>query len=289
MKTLLLTPFISCVLISICCENKKQKVTELELMQGETKIIELTQKIKILQLRTDRNNLLALEFDIAQERAAIINSQLAEMPTRASNAQNQISLLKEQIRSAEIQHLVDQRAQATGLKLPILITSKREYHDVTIQSISDIGLQITHSTGSTRIVSDMLSAEQLDQFGINPLVAAQKIAEESLLFAKHSAHVDSAIVEQQYQQRMRDFADQKKQSSALLAQYKQSAKKNYTPVSSVPKTIYRVRSSGTRYYYPYYYNYNYNSSNYNSSNYNTPAPCVPVPTKKFIDLNAINQ
>lgn len=271
MKILPAIAAIALGLMGPSCQ-KTQSAVELEILSNETKVVELTQKLRLLNLRWDKSVPTHHEAEATEAIANESSLLLKQLREHHNSLTAEIAKLEASLATVSAQAKQAARRATKGRKMLTLTTKTRMYEEVTITDVTDAGIQIRHRTGSTRIVCDNLSEEQITQFGLDTSSARKALEQE----AKQIAAYESAETQMQLLAHK-----QEQQRQAIAALYKRTpVVARVSPSSTTysrPKPVYRVVRRSSSYYQPTYY--------YNGYNYNT---YRPTPTQVRATPQALN-
>jgi hypothetical protein len=247
------------VLVFLLCQCKNDTQVELQIMEDETKCITLTQKLRLLEMQSNQAHVIT-ESDVqsVNEAAQKAMRKLVEMRLERSSLHADIHSLEGEFEKAKRAVIAHKRNSAMGRSLAVFATKQRTYQDITIQSVTEAGLEIKHSSGSARITPMQLSAAQLEEFGLSVENALEVIAAERQQQQNYMASVDRVVEKQQEQERNRAQKAEEhrralQKAEANIAAYRAPVRKS--ALSDTPPTrVYRVRSTQPRFYnvwYPY--------------------------------------
>jgi hypothetical protein len=263
-------------LLTQCKDNSQ---VEMEIMQDETKCITLTQKLRLLDMQSPQADAIS-DGDIhASDKAGQqARLKLVDLRSTRDSLQADIHTLEGTFAKIEKAVVSQKWNSAIGRKFAVFETNQRTYKEITIQSVSETGLEIKHSSGSARITPMQLSAAQLDQFGLSVENAREIIAAEQRNQQTYIAQMDRVQLKQNELEliRLRKEEEQRKavrKTEATVAAYVSPLGRS--SLSDTPPTkVYRVRSSQPRFYNVWYpYSTGGSCGNHSSSSYyNRPEP-----------------
>lgn len=263
-------PIAACMLglFLASCQKSTKPSAEMEILSNETKIVALSQKIKLLTMRTDKLALAQQEWDAIHEVEKESRLLVTELRNQQTQLVSEIETLQQSIAAAAIDLKNQARLSAKGQSFASLVTKTRTYEEVTITDVNDAGIEIKHKTGSARIVCENLTSEQIEQFGLDPEASRIALQREAQQFSAHeTAQAKILNDRKQEEQRLAAMTSLYKPAPMTARVTVPRSVSSYT--YSSPRPVYRVvRRNYSSYDRPTYYYYN------NSSNY-TPSPVIP--------------
>lgn len=162
------------------------------------------------------NTLQQRQFEIADrvKKLEELRAEVAELTEKLKQVRNEVGTLQSDIsglsnefKDYQTNYRKFARYDAVGEKLPALAANGKVYEKVVIRRVTDTGLDIRHSGGSTRVMHNQLPTEFRDRFQWDSTVADIALAEE----AKDDVLRDRLVAISQEQ------AKQKKEEAARIA------------------------------------------------------------------------
>ncbi len=266
-------------LLSVGCDNPENKAAW---WQGEQQRIELSQNLALKTLRIEKatNNGLA-EFERMRAAAADTNAKLIALRDQSASLREEVANLENDLPAFRETVLRDLRLKAVGEKFAAIQTpTGKSYKDVSVVSVSDIGVAIRHADGSARLAFDDLSAEQRAHFGIDTERAMAARKQEERAVANYERWLDTRLASMAAEKRQDTVLASAKASEARAERALASAR---VLASSANRSLAQPsrgfgRSSSYYSYRPYrryysggYYNYRtyYSAPCYSVRNYTT--------------------
>jgi len=244
------TVLASCALLVSC--GRQSSAVEREIMSDGTKIVELSQSLRLLSMRWQTASSAIREFDDASQTANQLSSGVDALRKRRTELISSISSTEKDLAAAQKQSQQEARLSACGRTFPVFHDKQRSYSDVTITEVSDIGIHISHKDGRARIACDDLTESQVREFGLDSELARQTLQQEQHQVAAFHAAEDLAIVEQRKKEEATASASFDDKWSETAFQTKPALTSRTT---AQLKTVYRVRRSGYYYTRPTFYYY----------------------------------
>ena len=250
-------------LLSVGCDNPENKAAW---WQGEQQRIELSQNLALKTLRIEKaaNSGLA-EFEKVQAAAADTNARLVALRDKAASLHQEVADLESDLPAFRETVLRDLRLKAVGEKFAAIQTpTGKSYKDVSVVSVSDIGVAIRHADGSARLAFDDLSADQRAHFGIDTERAMAARKQEERAVASYERWLDTRLASMAAEKRQETVLASAKASEAraerALATARQLASSANRPLSQPSRGFGRSSSYYSyrpyrRYYSGGYYNY----------------------------------
>jgi hypothetical protein len=257
MKSALSVYIIACVsgLFSSC--QKNDQALRDEIMQNETKIVVLEQKMRFLQVRWER----AIPAEQEWNRIHLIENSLLcsieDQKNKKHTLKTGIEQLSEEIGAhGKKWNLMQQekRIKAIGLRFETFTSEQRVYQDVSITHVDSQGVHLNHRDGKARVNVDDLSDEQIVYFGLDRSEAQRSKQEEQKQQVAYEQWVDRGIQKKREtelsESLLAPLESESAPSSDLAQEYSRISPFRYPKTQN--RTIYRVRNQGKPYYYSVY-------------------------------------
>jgi len=231
-------------------------------MHNETKIVELEQKIRLLQMRWERTIPGEQEWNrIHQVSTSLTRSIEDQKMTKLALKTSQEQLSHEIAAHGEQWNSIQQekRIKAIGQQYKTFTSEERVYHEVSITHVDAQGIHLNHRDGKARVTVEHLSDEQIVYFGLDRTEALQSKQEELKQQVAFDQWVERGIQKNRETELSPPLIDHTQNDNITKSSLAQEFSKT-SPLRS-PKTqnrtIYRVRNQGRPNYYsvyPFYYN-----------------------------------
>jgi hypothetical protein len=145
-----------------------------EIAAGEHQVIELEQRLKLMQYRAERadsgsfDDLQAIEGNLVR-----LGKRERELVTRRAELAETTAQLESQLAESKSMAIRERREQAIGREMDQLITHDgRSFAKARVISVDDAGVSIRHEHGAARLRHADLTLEQQVEFGMDPDLAA---------------------------------------------------------------------------------------------------------------------
>jgi len=257
MKSALPVYIIACVSGLFCSCQKNDQALRDEIMQNETKIVVLEQKMRFLQVRWDRAMPAEQEWNRIHQVENSLASSIEDQKNKKHSLKTGIDQLTQELAAHSKQwNLMQQekRLKAIGLRFKTFTSEQRVYQDVSITNVDSQGVHLDHRDGKARVNVEDLSDEQIAYFGLDRTEALRSKQEEQKQQVAYEQWVDRGIQKNRETELSRsllaplesDFAS----PSGLTQEYSRSSP--YRSPKTQNRTVYRVRNQGKPYYYSVY-------------------------------------
>jgi len=260
-------------LLSVGCDSPKNKAAW---WQGEQERIQLSQDFALKQLRVEKatNSGLA-ELEKLRSVSTDAEIKLLSLRGQTADLRDEVAELESDLPAFREAVLNDRRQKAVGEKYASFETpSGKSFKEVSVVSVSDIGVAIRHSDGSARLAFDDLTADQRNHFGIDAERALTARKEEQRAVAQYERYLDTQIASMQEEKRQQTVLASAKASEEraerTLASARQLVSSSNRALSQPSRSFGRYYSyrGYRRYYSPTYYTRTYYVSPYCYSRYN---------------------
>jgi hypothetical protein len=246
----------------LCSCDQNENALQEEIMQNETKIVELEQKIRLLQMRWERT----IPGELEWNRIHQVSTSLTRTIEDQKNTKQALKTSQEQLSHRIAAHgdqwnlmQKEKRIKAIGLQYKTFTSEERVYHDVSITNVDEQGVHLNHRDGKARVTVEHLSEEQIAYFGLDRTEALRSKQEELKQQVAFDQWVERGIQKNRETELSPSLIDHTQNDNITNSSLAQEFSKT-SPLRS-PKTqnrtIYRVRNQGKPNYYsvyPFYYN-----------------------------------
>lgn len=196
-------PAIGLVLLTSLSSCKKdQTALEIEILRDQVRSVELSQKVRLLEMRWER---LGPSHELAELASANVEKStqlLTDMRLEREQLHVDIAKLEKDLALAEQKHKNHLRMTSIGKEYPKFAAKHRVYQDVTVVEVDDMGIQIRHKDGLSRVTASKLSLEQMKDFGIDPEIAHKAQLDEAKQIAAYNKMVDTELAKREQQERI---------------------------------------------------------------------------------------
>ena len=261
-------PAIGLVLLTSLSSCKKdQTALEIEILRDQARSVELSQKVRLLEMRWER---LGPSHELAELASANVDKS-AQLLTDMRLEREQLTLdivkLEKDLLLAEQKHKNHLRMTSIGKEYPKFAAKHRIYENVTVVEVDDMGIQIRHKDGLSRVTASKLTLEQMTDFGIDPEIAHKAQIDEAKQIAAYNKMVDKELAKRKAQERIAAAYEPSVPSPVVASTTRSSRPSNFGKMSSSYSSY--GTSSRTRRYRSSYYTgptiYYYNAGNSGSS------------------------
>ena len=266
-------PAIGLILLASLSSCKKdQTALEIEILRGKARSVELSQKVRLLEMRWER---LGPSHELAELASANVEKStqlLTDMRLEREQLTVDIAKLEKDLALAEQRHKNHLRMTSIGKEYPKFAAKHRVYEDVTVVEVDHMGIQIRHKDGLSRVTASKLTLEQMTDFGIDPKIAHQAQLDEAKQIADYNKMVDTELAKRKAQERIAAAYAPSVSTPVVASTTRSSRPSNFGKMSS-SHTSYGTSSRTRRYRSSYYTGptiYYYNAGNSGtSSNYSS--------------------
>ena len=131
------------------------------------------------------------------------------MEATARSLKGEISALRAESGEVRAEWVRSVRSKAVGMRFDALSgRAGRNYEEVLITRVSDIGIEFSHRDGLARLSANDLSPSQLDLFGLDPKEAVEAREREAMVRLAYESEVDRAIALAETAEKSREEARQ---------------------------------------------------------------------------------
>lgn len=283
MKIHTLTATCLMVLISLSACKKDQTALEIEILRDQARSVELSQKMRLLEMRWERLAPNHDQTEVVVADAEKLTGSLIKMRLEREQLTADVAKLENDLVVAAQKHKNHVRLSSIGKTFVKFPAKHRVYEDVTVVNVDDMGIQIRHKDGLSRVTASKLTLAQMNEFGIDPDVAQQAQLDEAKKIAAYNHMVDTALAKQQKEARLAAANAPILAAAPVVTTPRSSRPSNFGKMTSSFSSPYGSTSRYSRYrdsYYTgptiYYYGSSSNSrSSYSNSSQSCPAPRQP--------------
>lgn len=273
---------VSVMMLFTLLQCKSGSQVEMQIMMEETECIALAQKLRLFEMRAQQSGPAEREVEAMMDFAERSSKNIADLRATRNTLHANIHALENEFVALKKEVIAYKRSSATGRKMAVFDTASRSYSNITIQSVTEAGVEIKHSSGTARITPMQLNDAQLDEFGLSVETARDALAAEAKFQQDYITNVDRVVAKQQADERSRADSEQASRLAAqTIAAYRAPA--TQSALQQTPQTkVYRVRSSPRNFFYYYNPGYNYGSCRhtYKPERINS-TPIYPTPRTPY--------
>lgn len=271
------------LLASLSSCKKDQTALEVEILRDQARCVELSQKTRLLEMRWDRLAPGHEHAEVVLGVAEEATETLLAMRREREQLIVDLAKLEKDIVVARQEQRRSLRVAAIGKKFPSFAAKHRVYENVTIVEVDDMGIQLRHEDGLTRVTASKLTAQQMAEFGIDADIAQQAQVDEAKQIAAYNQMVDQALAKQKKEQRYADLSESIASAAPVITPSRSTRPSNFGKMTSSFNSPYGSSSRLRRYrdsYYDtnttvYYYGSN-SSSRQSASSYCPPTRVSPI-------------
>ena len=145
-----------------------------ELAAGEQQLIELGQRLKLMEYRAELADTGTFgELRSLEEHLRAISGQISDMAARRAELEASTARLEDELAEAKALVIRDCRERAIGREFdPLVVRDGRSFARVRVVSVDDAGVSIRHEHGAARLRYQDLTAAQQLEFGMDADLAA---------------------------------------------------------------------------------------------------------------------
>lgn len=266
-------PAIGLVLLTSLSSCKKdQTALEIEILRDQARSVELSQKVRLLEMRWER---LGPSHELAELASANVEKStqlLTDMRLEREQLTVDIAKIEKDLALAEQKHKNHLRMTSIGKEYPKFAAKHRVYEDVTVVEVDHMGIQIRHKDGLSRVTASKLTLDQMMDFGIDPEIAHKAQLDEAKQIAAYNKMVDTELAKRKAQERIAAAYAPSVPTPVVASTSRSTRPSNFGKMSSSYSSY--GTSSRTRRYRSSYYSgptiYYYNAGNSgSSSNYSS--------------------
>jgi len=197
------TPPTACLMlvISLSSCKKDQTALEVEILRDQARSVELSQKVRLLDMRWERLSPSHDQADIVAADSEKLTRNLIEMRLEREQLTADVAKLEKDLLVTAQKHKSNLRLSSIGKAFATFPAKHRVYVDVTVVDVDDMGIQIRHKDGLSRVTASKLTLEQMNQFGIDPDIAEKAQLDEAKQIAAYNQMVDTALAKQEKEAR----------------------------------------------------------------------------------------
>lgn len=189
----ILLALIGVVLLN-ACDRSRDKALRAEWWRLEAQRVSLASDVKLLTFRLEHQTRAQSGFAAAEERLATARRTKVDLETQL----DQLRLENKELATSLARHRQEsqerRRNEWSGKAIRTLTTTTgRQFEDVTVARVSEIGIEIRHKTGLARLTSDDLNREQCREFGIDPARSSELVALEEERQQRYRERIDSQL------------------------------------------------------------------------------------------------
>ncbi|BCX47019.1 hypothetical protein HAHE_09270 [Haloferula helveola] len=274
---------LACALGFSACDRATDAQADAEWWRLEGDRHEKSSQVELLKQRLERKQSDGLDAEAIAAGWAAVDGKAEALEARIVELEAANESLVEMIRSQREQWLAQRRDGQRGREIEELASrSGRTYRDVTINRVTEAGIEFSHATGLARMTAADLTPEQRDDFGIDFQRSTELVAREDARQQAYRQWVDGQLLARAEQ-------EQKDKRAAELA----AASVRYRPTfvsaasASTLDTTRRIspldqpaRSVGRSSFYNVYYSQPYRTRYY--------TPANPLSRAKYLNTTSRN-
>ena len=191
---LLTVPLLVLAVLPGCKRNSEAR-NDPEWWRLEGERVALAHEIDLLKLRACNHEGTGGSF-------AAVSAEVSKNAARMDDLKDTADALREDVATLAAANaeqrdnwLRTTRAAAMGQSFASLTGANgRNYQDVVVTKITDIGIEFRHSTGSARLAAEDMSPEQHAAFGLDPNISDRALAKENAKARAYESWVDGKLV-----------------------------------------------------------------------------------------------
>lgn len=230
--------------------RKSSAVAQEENMSDAATIIELQQKLRLVQMRYDRLSPALEEIEALcryeEEQKKIIHLKKQAI-TNLRQDQSKIHAEHQQSIALRKEILSRKRSNAIAQKFDVFSSFQRDYHHVVITAVDPHGIEITHQDGRARVAIEHLSSEQIECFGLDRDEAPLSRAKEQRQAEAFATYVEKSLQDKEKLASLTPKSERIPQTTRTNQNTTKPSPFRYS--SSKERPVYRVRNQGRPYYY----------------------------------------
>ncbi len=248
------------------CKRSGDAQNDPEWWRLEAERVQLVQEIQLQQMRLGDASK-GQDYAAAKEAVERNERYLADLKAEGADLKAEISDLVASVEQLHQQWVADTRAAAVGHTYATL-TAKggRTYENVVVTKVSDVGIEIRHSTGTARLAATDLDPALHEVFALDSMAAMAALEQERAAAQAYEAWIDDRVAiahaEQKEDARLaaEREADHRLELAKARSQAVASTDQSRSRLHDEPRSLGGVRYSTwypDSYYYSrsrYYYN-----------------------------------
>lgn len=232
--------------------NKKDATVLNEVMDDEARLMQLQQKVRLLQFRLQQHPPIAGEWSALSKKEHDAREQIKLKRMNILSIKDDLKIINRDHQSLISKFIISQkqkREEAIDQKFDIFSSAARDYQHVSITTVDELGIEITHRDGKARVAAEDLTDEQINRFGLDRVRAVEARREEQLQALAFEKWVEKSI------QQKRISSIQDSTAPCIASSNFRDSIVRASPIrynSQYERPVYRVRQKGRpRYYYVY--------------------------------------